>query len=203
MPGGTGKKTDGSGGRLTGPEPYTLWNPPNALVICGTAYPIRTDFRTAVRYAMAAMDGSLTAELFYRLWFPGERPEDLTEAMEAVGAFYNMGQAQGDGADGPIPYSFSADAGPIYAAFQKHYGIDLAQSAMHWWRFRALLEGPITHSFRQRALYRTADLRGRDAEERAEILKYRALYAIGGEGEDLRSHLRRLEEISRQYTEGK
>lgn len=154
-----------------------------------------------LRYAMAAMDGSLTEEAFYRLWFPAERPDDLEAAVEAVGRFYNLGQPKSEG-EGPAAYSFSKDAGPIFAAFLRHYGLDLRTAKLHWWEFRALLEGLITHSFRQRVGYRVSDLRGRDAGERAEILKYRALYAIE-EQEDLQSHLRTLEAISQTHQEGK
>lgn len=155
----------------------------------------------AVRYAMAAMDGSLTEGLFFKLWFPAQCPEDLEAALEAVGQFYNLGQPRPD-RPGPAVYSFLADAGPIFAAFQRYYGIDLREARMHWWQFRALLEGLITHSFRQRVGYRTADLKGRDAQERAEILKYRSLYALE-EQEDLQSHLRTLEAISQSQKEGK
>ncbi len=163
-------------------------------MIGGKVYPIRTDFRTGVRYEMAAMDGSLTAEGFYDLWFPAERPEQLEEALQAVGLFYNLGRT-GDGTAGPIPYGFRQDAGAVFAAFRRHYGMDLGTAELHWWHFRSLLEGLVTHSFRQRVGYRTADLRGLTAGERAEILKYRGLYAIQGQEEDLESHLRTLDEI--------
>ncbi len=150
---------------------------------------------------MAAMDGSLTVEQFYRLWFPAERPQELGAAAEAVGLFFNLGQ-QGDGPEGPIPYGFAQDAGPIFAAFRRHYGIDLGRERLHWWHFRALLEGLITHSFAQRVAFRVEDLRGLDAQSRAQRLKYRAQYAIGGGG-DLESHLRHLEQLSQTHREGK
>lgn len=164
-------------------------------MIAGQTYPIRTDYRTAVRYAMAAMDGSLTAEQFYSLWFPAERPEDLEEALRAVGQFYNLGKPAAE--PGPAAYDFLQDAGAVFAAFRRHYGMDLSREReMHWWQFRSLLEGLVSHSFRQRVYYRTAELGGLTAEERAEVLRYRSLYAIGGAEEDLRSHLRRLEELA-------
>ena len=170
-------------------------------MIGGEGYLIRTDFRTAVRYEMAAIGGYLTEELFRSLWFPDRQPEDLEAAMDAVAWFYAMGKP-GDGSDGPIPYGFARDAGPILAAFQAHYGVDLTEADMHWWRFRALLEGLLGHSFRQRVGYRTADLKGLDAARRAEILKYRSLYAIHQE-ESLEDHLRRLQSLSHINQEGK
>ncbi len=163
-------------------------------MIGGEAYPIRTDFRTAVRYALLVLGGDLTEEQFFSLWFPEQRPENLEEALRAVGQFYHMGRPPAEG-DGPTPYDLGKDAGAIFAAFRRHYGIDLSRESMHWWHFLSLLEGLITHSFRQRVGYRTADLRGRSAEERAEILRYRRMYALEGE-EDLPSHLRYLEALA-------
>ena len=156
-------------------------------MIGGEAYPIRTDFRTAVRYALLVLGGDLTEEQFFSLWFPERRPENLEEALRAVGQFYHMGRPPAEG-DGPTPYDLGKDAGAIFAAFRRHYGIDLSRESMHWWHFLSLLEGLITHSFRQRVGYRTAD-------ERAEILRYRRMYALEGE-EDLPSHLRYLEALA-------
>lgn len=144
------------------------------------------------------MAGTLTAEDFYRLWFPERRPGELTAAVEAVGQFYNLGRTPEPEAHGPIPYSFARDAGAIFAAFRRHYGIDLHTASLHWWHFRALLEGLFTHSFRQRVGYRLCDLQGMEAQERAEVLKYRSLYAIEPEAEDLSAHLSRLRALAQQ-----
>lgn len=195
MPGGTGKKTHGSGGWLTGPEPFSLWHLPNGLVIQGEIYPICTDFRAAVAYEMAAMRGTLTEEAFFGLWFPERRPEDLDAAAEAVGKFYNLGR-EGTGEAGPVPYSFFQDDQAIFCAFRREYGLDLGTARLHWWQFRALLEGLFTHSFQQRVEFRTADLTGRSAQERSEILKFRRMYEI--QREDLDEHLRQLERISQK-----
>ena len=46
-----------------------------------------------LRYAMAAMDGSLTEEAFYRLWFPAERP-DLVELLSTGSKLTNEGQEE-------------------------------------------------------------------------------------------------------------
>lgn len=170
---------------------------PNGLVIRGREYPISTDFRTAVAYQRAAAEGSLTAEQFLDLWFPVERPEDVEAALEAVGAFYTMGQKGPErNTYGPAPYDLQQDAGAIYAAFYREYGLDLGTASLHWWQFRALLEGLITHSFQQRVGYRVGDLGGLDAKERAQALKLRRLYAI--EGESLQAHLERLERLAQK-----
>jgi len=160
-------------------------------VIGGRAYPISTDFRTAVAFEMASLAGTLTERQFLDLWFPREQPEDLREALAAVGRFYDPDREDRQEEPCPPLYSFSRDAAAIYAAFRREYGIDLSREGLHWWHFRALLEGLITHSFRERVGYRAAELKGRSARERAEILKYRRLYALSPP-ETLAEHLEKL-----------
>ena len=133
-----------------------------------------------------AKAGTLTEEGFYRLWFPAERPGDLEQALEAVGAFYRQGRPRQE--TGPQAYDLLVDAGPIFAAFRRQYGMDLNEAGdMHWWHFLGLLEGLITHSFSQRVSYRVGDLKGLSPEQRAEVLRYRALYRLEGEEEAWRS----------------
>ncbi len=175
---------------MRGAGPASVWNPPNGLIIDGVAYPIETDFHTAIAYGLETVAGTITPARFYRLWFPEEQPENLQAALTAVGQFYTMGKTVPAG-EGPIPYDLGQDAGAIFAAFRRNYGIDLCRERLHWWHFRALLEGLITHSFSQRVAYRTAELTGRSPQERAELLRYRSMYAI--EGESLKEHLARLE----------
>lgn len=163
-------------------------------MIQGREYPISTDFRTAVAYQMAAAAGDLTADGFLALWFPAEKPGDVEAALEAVGAFYAMGSPTRQASPGPVAYDFRVDAGAIYGAFYREYGLNLATAELHWWQFRALLEGLITHSFQQRVGYRVGDLGELEAKERAKALGLRRLYAIGGES--LQEHLDRLEALA-------
>lgn len=144
-----------------------------------------------------AKAGTLTEEGFYRLWFPAERPRDLEQALEAVGTFYRQGRPRQE--NGPQAYDLLVDAGPIFAAFRRHYGMDLnAAGDMHWWHFLGLLEGLITHSFSQRVSYRVGDLKGLSPEQRAEVLRYRALYRLEGEEESLEEHLQNLQRLAKQ-----
>lgn len=56
-------------------------------------------------------------------------------------------------------FSFSEDAGCIYAAFREAYGIDLQQiDYMHWWEFRSLFDWlPDDTEIKQRIMYRSID----------------------------------------------
>ncbi len=127
-------------------------------MVDGGIYPIRTDYRAGIAYSMAALDDSLTPQRLLDIWFPGPAPTDFAAAQEAVNAFYRRTEDKSDGGNGgPVPYSYRTDAGAIFVAFQRAYGIDLSSATMHWWRFLALLEGLVTHSFEDRVQYRITE----------------------------------------------
>lgn len=153
---------------------------PNALLIGGETYPIRTDFRAGIEYQRLAAAGKLTAASLFSIWFPGKRPADAAAASEAIFRFYCRGQEPEPHTAGPVAYDFTVDAGPICADFQRVYGIDLTdpETSMHWWRFMALLEGLYAYSFSDRVGFRVQDLSGLDAKTRGKLLKKRSQFAI-------------------------
>jgi hypothetical protein len=73
------------------------------------------------------------------------------------------------------------DAGRILADFRREYGIDLADPAtqMHWWTFRAYLDGLSSDSEIKRAMYyrsaKPKGLKGEDAKRFAEMKRWYAL----------------------------
>lgn len=83
-----------------------------------------------------------------------------------------------------MPYSYLADAGAIFAAFQRAYGIDLSAATMHWWRFMALLEALVTHSFEDRVQYRiTEPSKIKDKAQREHYYQMRRLYQLDEHGQ--------------------
>lgn len=174
---------------------------PNALMIAGRVYPIRTDFRVGIEYQRIAAAGELTAANFFNLWFPEEPPEDFSEAVKGVSRFLrrkDQNEPKETGEKGPIPYDLTVDSDVIAAGFLERYGIDLTAptTEMHWWRFAALLEGLCGPDFAQRVDIRTRDLGGMKAKERARWIKMRRQYAIHRAGEETaEDHLRKLDEI--------
>ena len=162
-----------------------MWDPPDALMVDGGVYPIRTDYRAGIAYSMAAMNSSLTPQRLLDIWFPGPVPADFAAAQEAVNAFYRRAEDKpSSGKDGPMPYSYLADAGAIFAAFQRAYGIDLSATTMHWWRFTALLEGLLTHSFEDRVQYRiTEPGKIKDKTRREHYYQMRRLYQLDEHGQ--------------------
>lgn len=131
------------------------------------------------------MSGSLTDRELLDIWFIGEPPSDFSAAKEAVQLFYSGGRkrANSESSAKPPVYSFTEDAGVMIAAFQREYGIDLTTERMHWWRFLALLEGLLTHSFSERVQYRACnpdDIKSKDI--RARYLKYKEEYSLDRNG---------------------
>ena len=100
---------------------------PNALLIDGRAYPIRTDFRTGIEYQRIAAAGELAAAIFLSLWFPGEQPDNIPAALEGVSRFLRRKDSlpEKENSDGPTPYDLTVDSDVIAAGFQQKYGIDL------------------------------------------------------------------------------
>ena len=172
---------------------------PNALLIGGRAYPIRTDFRVGIEYQRIAAAGELTAAIFLSLWFPEDQPDDISAALEGVSRFLRRQDSppEKENSDGPTPYDLTVDSDVIAAGFQQKYGIDLTdpETHMHWWRFAALLEGLCGPSFARRVEIRTKDLSGMKAKERAQWMRLRNQYAIHKDTESYEDHIRHLDEI--------
>jgi hypothetical protein len=156
--------------------------------IAGEAYRINTDFRAGIAYSMAAMAGEpIPMEQLLAMYFPDGIPEDRDAAMEAVNAFMACGEppkkTEDDGPRKPPLYSYAVDAEAITAAFQHEYQIDLSAATLHWWRFRALLHGLITHSFPERVRYRAADPNKiKDKTLRSQYRRLQQLYALDAHG---------------------
>lgn len=118
---------------------------PDLVEIDGQEYPIETDFRASLRVILAFEDTELTDRekvlVMLENLYP-ERPHDLEQAVKLGIRFLNGGGADGTGEDtreiSPRVYSFSQDAGYIFAAFQQTHGIDLETAKLHWWKFLAL-----------------------------------------------------------------
>lgn len=137
---------------------------------------------------MAAMAGDpLPMEQLLTLYFPDGIPADRDAALEAVNAFFAGGKTpektEDDAPPKPPLYSYAVDAEAITAEFQRVYGIDLSTAELHWWRFRALLHGLITHSFPERVRYRAADPNKiKDKTLRSQYRQLQRLYALDKHG---------------------
>ena len=119
----------------------------------GEYYPIVTDFREWIRFTELVEDDSVPWRIKCGLllqWYLDQVPEDIEAAIYALGDFLMCkrmyqddleDEEEGQQKSGKPVFSFSEDAGCIYAAFREAYGIDLQQiDYMHWWEFRSLFD---------------------------------------------------------------
>ena len=177
---------------------------PNAVVIDGRTYPLRTDFRAGIEYQRELNSGNAAVSSLFSIFYQ-ETPDNVEEGLEAINRFYRRVDEpvpeSKDGGHGPIAYDFLADADAICAAFQREYGIDLTTAEMHWWRFMALLEGLFSYSFSDRVGFRVADLTGLDSKQRARIIKKRNQFAIEP-SETTEDHLSKLDAIIARHGGG-
>ena len=133
------------------------------------------------------MHDKLAGRCVLPLYFPEEAPENTQAAQNAVNDFYRCGETQNQKCNEsllPPPFSYGADSAAIIAAFQREYGIDLTTEKLHWWRFRALLDGLLQHSFSERVRYRSANpAKIKSKELRAEYQHMRQVYALDIHGD--------------------
>lgn len=121
---------------------------PLTLNIGGAKYPIKTDYRTWVRFEMMMLDDGLDDAVLFDaigLVFDGclPPPEHIGETVDQMMWFYQCGHPDtpigGSGAPKQRVYDYTVDDGYIYAAFLQQYGVDLQQQAqLHWWQFYAM-----------------------------------------------------------------
>ena len=156
---------------------------PNTVEIDGIKHRINTDFRYGINFELLIQNGCRNVFQLLIPFFPDGLPRNIEKAFEETELFYCCGKLPKEGKKGngnsKQPYSFDVDANAIYADFWNFYSIDLSQEGLHWWAFRALLEGlPDDSEFKQRIYYRTCDTKGMSKKEKDRILKIRASIEI-------------------------
>ena len=158
---------------------------PNTIVIDGRKYKINTDFRAGIQFETMIMTNQWDVEKIFHLYYGNEIPEDMKAAFKAIELFYCCGKQREKTAkseakkDYKQAYSFDMDAEVIVADFWRFYNIDLTQEGLHWWVFRALLDGlPADSNFRERVYFRTCDLKNLSKNERKRVSEIRSRIEI-------------------------
>ena len=115
---------------------------PYSVKIEGLEYQFKADFKTFMRFEILMEDKEIgdelkieiALEMFYGDQFIVNESEAITRILDIyVGDTIEKSTEKVD----PI-YSFSEDGDLIYVSFVDAYGIDLTESKMHWWKFKAL-----------------------------------------------------------------
>ncbi|MGI5898638.1 MAG: Gp15 family bacteriophage protein [Christensenellales bacterium] len=171
---------------------------PTKAFICSKEYDIRHDYRISVLYEALMGDLDIDDEekcrlaiALYFVDFPQAfcrlQSPQFKAALEWIAWFYSAGEydprrIRRKGAAASPAFSLIHDGGLIYAAFMKDYGIDLHKEGLHWWKFRALLEGLSDEcKFKQAMSFRamdTARMGKEKSEQRAFVRRMKRAYAL-------------------------
>lgn len=166
---------------------------PVAVEISGREYEILTDYREWIRFIDMMNDKEIPPNLkvmFTLSMFPGGLSLSEVELQDLLRSFSlflackteNDDTAADSDEDNPPPrkpqiLSYSVDAPYIIAGFMQDYGIDLLTvDYMHWWKFRALLDGLRDDTeLKRRMYYRSVDTsKIKNKEERKRIRRIQA-----------------------------
>lgn len=162
---------------------------PESVAVNGKDYPVVTDFREWIRFSELVEDETVPWQIkcrFLLQWYAEQIPEDIESAVYALGDFLmcrkdnDQETEEKKGRIKPV-FSFTEDAGCIYAAFREAYDIDLQSvDYMHWWEFRNLFDWlPENTEIKQRILYRGMDPRTiKDKNERKRIRQIQSAIAL-------------------------
>lgn len=117
---------------------------PTTVEIDGEEYPIRSDFRTSIQFEMLVQEETKEEQLLLQMLdlYYEEIPPNVTAAVEKALWFYSGGRKEEKSSSGSgsntQPYSFECDWDYIYAAFLEQFQVDLEETDLHWWKFRAM-----------------------------------------------------------------
>ena len=179
---------------------------PKAIIICDEKYHINTDFRVWITFEEKfeeLKNGSKEAFVeICKLCFkiddvePFKLPPTWLDTAKALFAFYcgyddieelkdkrNEAEDEEDARSmqkSQRIYSFSFDAEYIYAAFLQQYGIDLTETNMHWWKFKALFSALTSETKMHEIMgIRAVDIsKITDKDQRAHYLRAKRIYAL-------------------------
>lgn len=170
---------------------------PDAVMVNGRGFPIATDYTAGIRfeqlmYDREATDAERAVVAVEDIYFPGAEytPEDRKDMLDGISWFYCCGKPPNPkdkrkpkhpaGIKAPRIYDFDHDAQYIYAAFMAAYRIDLSDTSLHWWLFRALFNAlPSETEFVKIMGYRATDVsKIKDKAQKAHIRRLQELYRL-------------------------
>lgn len=166
---------------------------PDCVELSGSPVHIRADHRSCIRAIVALLDNDVLEEsaavlVALQAFYP-DIPERVgwEEAFSAMMAFLQgapvpplPGQKSKEGSGTTErAYSFLYDQEAIYAAFWQQYHIDLTHDTLHWWAFRALLNGLHDNHMAEIMHIRTArEEPGMTSEQKKQLRKDKAYWKL-------------------------
>ena len=157
----------------------------------GQMYSIDLSFDNILRFYRLLEDKDFSneevVEITFRMFF-GNCPKDADFALAAFKDISDYISQEPYGNDGdatpgnPIKYySFTQDAGAIYASFYEQYGIDLVdqEGKLHWDKFKALFAGLGPKTYFQRIVQiRMKDTSKLECQELTDVIQAQSYYEL-------------------------
>lgn len=182
---------------------------PESVSFLGKSFPIRTDFKVWLKFDQIIKDKDKSpAEKFTAAvlcCFDADKCKKLPDSYEETMAllldfFAGMPGGRNNGTAGEKVFDFSEDAEYIFASFFQEYGIDLAESSMHWYKFLALLGGLSENCPLKKAIaWRSVNLAEiEDAKRRSYCRKMKKFYSLKG-GTAVKSEKNIAEELNKAF----
>lgn len=165
---------------------------PTSVLVNGVEYPIRSNFRTMIKFEELMQDPEVNDQdkvwLALRLFYP-EIPDNTEQAVERLLWFYrcdkkeNLYEKKAKRRKSKRMnriYDFEHDDDYIYAAFMAQYHLDLQKvEYLHWWKFRAMFNSLNDDTQFVRIMeYRAVELDKIPKEKRAFYKRMKQLYAL-------------------------
>lgn len=149
---------------------------PDTVLIGGELFSVHTDFRIWMRFCQNYETWDRREDLDIAFVFAGIVPcirtaEDMGNILKFAYPPSVVPKDSGEGSARILDYEIDSDY--IYSAFLGQYGIDLAETDMHWHKFRALLRG-LNDSTRLHEIMGYRCYEGKDKE----LLKLRNAWEI-------------------------
>lgn len=167
----------------------------NSFIDNGVEHKLNLNFDAVLRWYELMEDDELNSidkvNIAYEI-FTGNEPTDTEQAVKLVeqvakyvsNASYRTNNA-GDSSQGAMTpfkyYSYTQDAGAIYASFKEQYGIDLVdqQGKLHWDKFKALFDGLSDKTYFKRIIdIRTRSTDGLEGKELASLVEAQDYYQL-------------------------
>lgn len=157
----------------------------------GQMYSIDLSFDNILRFHRLLEDKDFSneevVEIAFRMFF-GNYPQDADFALAAFKDISDYISREPYGNDGdeapgnPVKYySFTQDAGAIYASFYEQYGIDLVdqEGKLHWDKFKALFAGLGPKTYFQRIVQiRMKDTSKLEGQELTDVIQAQSYYEL-------------------------
>lgn len=181
---------------------------PDCIVSEGKSYPIKTDFRTWIKFTLLLENSAydiidIMTEAVILCFADKKRiPPDIVSAVCELVNFC-VGDIEPCRNKNTVSakriYSFEHDSTMIYSAFRHDYGIDLSVDELHWYEFKALLAGLHKDNlFCEVMGYRSIDLKTiKDKEQRKFYRDMKRKFKLPDMRTDEQKNADMIEELSK------